>query len=241
MKKKFKHGESGREVVKIGEFVHKTLGENYEFTHKILRHLENVGFKYSPRILGIDDKRREIMTYFDGSPIEADPIPLETSIQAIKILREFHDLLSKLEGVGVEQTICHLDYAPWNVLQNDDVIVGIIDFDDLHIGQRIDDVTYAIWTFLDLGDENTHFTSTEQINQIAILVKAYGTDIDLSECITSLIGNQERVLKMRMESVKNAVEDSDKEYQQGKVRVIQNSIDWVRRHKDSIESEISYL
>lgn len=237
----FAHGESGREVVRIGDNVHKTLGDNYEISHRVLKCLEDHRFLYSPRIKGVDDKGREIMTYVDGTPIEADPIPLGVSIQAIKILREFHDILSTFEGVSGGQTICHLDYAPWNVLQNNGQIVGIIDFDDLHIGQRIDDLSYAIWTFLDLGDDNQHLTTDRQIEHIIELISAYGADIDLTGFIESLIQNQQRVLKMREEAVSKAVENSDREYQSGKVKLIRNSIDWARRNKKEITQRIKEL
>jgi hypothetical protein len=35
--------------------------------HDLLRHLESVGFPYSPRVLGVDEQGREILTYLHGA------------------------------------------------------------------------------------------------------------------------------------------------------------------------------
>lgn len=241
MKHKFTHGESGKEVVRIGDYVHKALGVNYRFAHKVLRYLAEKGFLYTPRIKGIDAKGREIMTYIDGQPVVADPVPLEISLQAIKILRNFHDLLSRFENISSEQTICHSDYAPWNVLEKDGVIVGIIDFDELHIGRRVDDLSYAIWTFVDLGSDNQHFGTQQQIEQLVKLIKAYGSDIDLLGFTESIIQNQSRVLKMREEAVKKSTDIADREYQSNKVKLINKSIAWVQQNKDIIARRIELL
>ncbi len=34
--------------------------------HKLLRHLENKGFHYAPKFLGIDEKDREILSFIEG-------------------------------------------------------------------------------------------------------------------------------------------------------------------------------
>jgi hypothetical protein len=36
--------------------------------HKLLKHLENKGFSYAPKFLGIDGKGRERLSYIEGEP-----------------------------------------------------------------------------------------------------------------------------------------------------------------------------
>lgn len=235
---KFKHGESGRTVLKKGNKVYKPVSNNYKFSHSVLTFLEEKGFKYSPRVFGVDKKDREIISYIDGEPIVFDPIPLKISIKAMQILREFHDILSEFTE---EETICHLDYAPWNILIKDNSIVGIIDFDGIYAGNRITDITYAIWTFLNLGCDNLIIPDDLQIKNLMTMLKAYGTDINYQDFISVLLSEQQRVLTMRLKAMKCANSLKDQQYQKTKVKIIRESINWVIRHKEEINMLITNL
>ena len=51
-----KGGMSAREVVKIGDRVHRTASSRAAFVHKVLGHLEDAGFAYAPRFLDKDEE-----------------------------------------------------------------------------------------------------------------------------------------------------------------------------------------
>jgi hypothetical protein len=60
--------EGGRQtagVVRVGGTVRRPLGERSDYVQVVLRHLEAVGFDGAPRLLGIDEQAREILSLFD--------------------------------------------------------------------------------------------------------------------------------------------------------------------------------
>jgi len=50
-----KGGRSNAVVVKIGDTTHRTTGDNSDFVHSLLKLLEEKGFHYAPKFLGIDE------------------------------------------------------------------------------------------------------------------------------------------------------------------------------------------
>jgi hypothetical protein len=53
-------------IVRIGDTVHRPTGWWTPSVHALLKHLEAVGFKYAPRVLGFDDQGREVLSYIEG-------------------------------------------------------------------------------------------------------------------------------------------------------------------------------
>jgi len=61
------HG--GRQTVgitRIGDTVRRPRHARSDLVHAVLRHLEAAGFDGAPRLLGIDEHGREVLTYIDG-------------------------------------------------------------------------------------------------------------------------------------------------------------------------------
>lgn len=50
-------------------------------------------------------------------------------------------------------TIIHNDIAPWNMLETDMHLSGLVDFDSARPGRAIEDVAYAAWHLIPLHDE----------------------------------------------------------------------------------------
>jgi hypothetical protein len=42
------------------------MGPHSPFVHRLLRHLEAAGFDGAPRVLGIDGREREVLSFLDG-------------------------------------------------------------------------------------------------------------------------------------------------------------------------------
>jgi len=53
-------------VVRVGDTVRRPTGPHSAFVHALLMHLEAVGFAGAPRLLGMDDQGREILSYLAG-------------------------------------------------------------------------------------------------------------------------------------------------------------------------------
>lgn len=228
-------GQSTESVVRIGNTVHRTQSTNAEFVHSILLHLEQQNFPYTPRFLGIDQKGREILSFIEGCVPRAIPLTQQHRIEAIRILRTFHDLLANTPLCGKQETVCHCDFAPWNIIVKDNEVVGIIDFDEAMPGQRIDDVAYFIWTFLDFG--NSAMTDQKQIAQIAELVKIYGLR-DKEYLISAFLKQQNKILKFRKEVVMEEKDIAKKEFSKVAIIRIQKSMNWIRVNQSKIETAI---
>ncbi len=55
-----------------------------EKIHKLLQHLENKGFHYAPKFLGVDEKDREILSFIEG---EAGNYPLKEYMRSNNVLK----------------------------------------------------------------------------------------------------------------------------------------------------------
>lgn len=91
-------GGNVSEVYRSGDTVRRELKPDSPKIHKLLKHLENKGFSYAPKFLGIDEKRREILSFIEG---EAGNYPLkeymwsdDVLMEIAKMLRLYHDSVS---------------------------------------------------------------------------------------------------------------------------------------------------
>ena len=79
-------------VTRIGDSVRRPTGPHTPFVHSLLRHLEKVGFEGSPRVLGIDERGREIVTFVEGHvPPDLATRSDEQLVGATALIRRFHD------------------------------------------------------------------------------------------------------------------------------------------------------
>jgi hypothetical protein len=152
-------------VYRSGDSVRRDLKENSYKIHKVLKHLENKGFSYAPKFLGIDEKNREILSFIEG---EAGNYPLKKymwSSEGLKeiaiMLRLYHDAVSDFPIEDSWQSIdntpqpievlCHNDFAIYNIIFNHEKPVGIIDFDVAAPGPRLWDIAYTLYTCVPLS------------------------------------------------------------------------------------------
>ncbi|MGH0677045.1 phosphotransferase [Bacillus luti] len=183
--------------------VRRELKQGSAKIHTLLHHLENKGFHYAPKFLGIDEKDREILSFIEG---EAGNYPLkeymrsnDTLKEIAKMLRLYHDAVSDFplsdEWKPMDHTpnnievLCHNDFAIYNIIFNDEKPVGIIDFDVAAPGPRLWDIAYTLYTcvplsrvyYTDSGDA-VHYDSSQHASRIKERVKlfaqSYGKSMD---------------------------------------------------------------
>lgn len=184
-------------VVRCGDTVRRPQCANADFVHKILLHLRKKGVELAPAFLGIDEKGREVISYLPGeTPDNIGWFQDETCIRAAEIIRELHEALADFPGAGAGETVCHMDLSPCNFRFRDGVPYGVFDWDAARIGDPLDDLAYAVWLWLDMGNPDTE--ASEISRRAVLFLDAYGVERERRA------GFKERILR-QMERVAGSV------------------------------------
>jgi Phosphotransferase enzyme family len=152
-------------VWRRGTTVRRSTGSWTPAVHRLLRHLEAAGFQGAPRVLGLDQQGREILTYLEGEvPVYPTPPELwseEVLEEVAGLLRRLHDATIGLEvpdsgwregaaAPGGGEVICHNDVAHYNTVFRTGRPVAFIDWDFAAPGPRTWDLAFAAYPFVPL-------------------------------------------------------------------------------------------
>lgn len=153
-------------AVRIGATVRRSTGPWTPAVHALLRYLEEVGFDGAPRVLGIDERGREVLAYEPGEvPRHAGP-EIATDgvlVEVGRLLRRYHDAVSGFElppGVawyhagipGPVTVVCHNDISPRNTVFRGGRPVAFLDWDFASAAPPAWDVAHVAWQFVPLTD-----------------------------------------------------------------------------------------
>ncbi|MBE4909848.1 phosphotransferase [Bacillus luteolus] len=242
-------------VIRLGDTVRRELKQDSNKIHKLLKHLENKGFWYAPKFLGIDDKNREILSFIQG---EAGNYPLkeymwsdEVLKEIAKILRQYHDAVRDFplsdEWKPIDNTpnkievVCHNDFAIYNLIFNHEKPVGIIDFDVAAPGPRLWDIAYTLYTCIPLSrlyhtetGKAVYYNSTldaERIKRrIELFFETYGVKGMEDDYLEMVLLRLEGLCKY----MKRKAGEGDKAFQkmidEGHLDHYQLDIEFIRQH-----------
>jgi hypothetical protein len=180
-------GSSGNEVWRSERGVHRTSGPWTPTVHAFLRHLEHAGFDGAPRVLGMDDAGREMLTFLDGAVLGAGPAwrPGQPTLwpewaqtdeclaASARLLRRFHDAAASFTpphdsvwrqhnspALGSDEIVCHGDIGPHNTVYRDGVPVGFIDWDSCRPNHPLVEFGTAAWHYVPLASDH-HFEASD--------------------------------------------------------------------------------
>ena len=162
-------------VVRVGDTVRRPLHARSEYVHAVLEHLASVGFDGAPRLLGIDERGREMLSFLAGETLLRSPFGLsDARVQsAARLVRRFHDATAGTALAGEEEIVCHGDLGPHNIVFAGERAVGIIDWDeDVRPGPRLVDFADAVWSCADVCDAEV--AVSEQARKVRLMCDAYG-------------------------------------------------------------------
>ncbi|KIL51594.1 hypothetical protein KP77_11060 [Jeotgalibacillus alimentarius] len=186
-------------VTRVGNTVRRELKPGSDQVHRLLQHLSEKRFEYAPEFLGIDEKNREVLSFIEGEagnyPLKAYMWSDEALTGIAKLLRQYHDAVSDFpDMIGWTpmdltpdpiEVICHNDFAIYNIIFNEKMPVGIIDFDVAAPGPRLWDIAYTLYTcvplsrhfFSEKGDQVNYnsMRDAERIKRrVALFFESYG-------------------------------------------------------------------
>jgi hypothetical protein len=182
------------EAVKVGDTVRRAVGPWSPAVHSLLSYLENVGYDAAPRVFGMDERGREILSFIEGVvPDGAHPeVVTDPALQDVgRLVRELHDAAAgfalpaglrwhfeSLGGPG-PWVVCHHDLSPKNTVFREGRAVAFIDWDMATPEAPIHDVVHAAWHFVPLvSDEECGRRGwsrpPERERRLRLLLDAYG-------------------------------------------------------------------
>ncbi|WP_198153713.1 aminoglycoside phosphotransferase family protein [Catenuloplanes japonicus] len=238
-----------RRVVRVGDTVRRPMLAWSGAIHELLRHLEAVGFPASPRVLGIDDQGREVLTYLDGDsgPDGWDRVVDERGLAAMaRLLRDYHDAVrdfrpsarwaSGADRVGTDQIVCHGDFGPWNLVWRGPEPVGILDWDYAGPGTHRRDVAYALEYVAPFRDDDMclrwlrYPSPPDRRRRIEVFAGAYGLG-STDGLVDDVIAEQQRVLALTRRLAAEGREPQLTWLHDGVIDEGDRRVDWSRRHR----------
>ncbi|RMI39992.1 phosphotransferase [Streptomyces triticirhizae] len=184
------------EVVRVGGTVRRAVPERAEFTHALLAHFERAGWRGAPRVLGRDERGREVLEYLPGraacTPEERRAARTDEALAEVATLvREFHDLTAGTALAGAGEVVCHHDLSPKNTVYAEGWRpVALIDWDIAAPGERIQDLAHVAWQYLELGPDAGE--PDEVGRRLRLLCEAYGPTADRARLLETVLWWQDR-------------------------------------------------
>ena len=241
-------------VSRVGDTVRRTAGPWTPQVHRLLAHLRSKGIEEVPAPLGFDEQGREVLTFLPGV-VGHMPLPelrtdavLET---AARLLRRMHDAtadVAHLWSTGWQaltrppvEVICHGDFAPYNCVFEQGQLVGVIDFDYAHPGNRIWDLAYAIYRFaplMDPSNPDVGGSTSDQCRRARLFCDAYGLE-DRSSLVSVI---EARVASMAQFLIDGAAAGDGRmqaNIDAGHLRVYQTDCAWLETHQEQMRAAIA--
>ncbi|MCW2777330.1 MAG: aminoglycoside phosphotransferase [Frankiales bacterium] len=195
-------GRTTSGVVRVGDTVRRPVRAWTASVHAVLRHLEQAGLDGVPRVLGLDDDGREVLTYLEGDTVgDALPWPGWVTSDAVladvgRWLRRLHDATADFvpapgsvwfaaRGWEPGLVVGHHDAAPYNAVCRNGHLVGFVDWDGAGPSSREFDLAYAALTWVPLLAPGSAWpvavpAPAEAHRRLHLLLDAYGYDGDRS-------------------------------------------------------------
>ncbi|MEW7008175.1 aminoglycoside phosphotransferase family protein [Lentilitoribacter sp. EG35] len=222
-------GNVNSSVVRVGDTVRRKTSWHSPIVHRFLKHLEVQGFEYSPRFLGIDEKKREILSFMPGSSEFPKDMWKNDKIliASAKMLRKFHDASESFgelesadwaftpQGDTPNEVICHNDFAPYNLIfDGNGTPTAIIDFDLSGPAPRLRDLAYLTYWMVPLSFQSNDMGSLSTSDlamgsqRLKIICAAYGTDdylglLDMLANVLIHMGDYKATVKILGEKAAN--------------------------------------
>jgi aminoglycoside phosphotransferase (APT) family kinase protein len=237
------HGGYVNEVVRVGDTVRRSQGDRAAYVHRLLRHLEAADHP-APRLLGIDEDGREILSFVAGEvptgPAAIENVREERSIEAVaRLVRRLHDVTEDSELAEGAEVVCHNDLSPKNTVYDRTGgwwrPVALIDWDLAGPGRRVHDVAHLCWQYVGLGPDRSD--ADEAARLVRVACDAYGLT-DRAEVVDTILWWQDRCA----DGIERFAAEGDQAMQRlrdaGVPREVRQAAAWVRRHRGALESAL---
>lgn len=247
-------GGSVSHVVRVGNTVRRPAGPWTSSVHALLRHLESVNYAFAPRVLGVDEVGREVLTFLSGTPMMR-PWPeglreldvLDQVGQALRLLADSvasfvppHDAHWQAPTPGRTGSVRHGDVGPWNTIFDDARLAGFIDWDFAEPAPRLWDLAQAAWYFVPLRPEALGWRAAgfaeapDLAVRLARLCDAFGERAEV--VLDELMDVQQLELQRTQSLGGRGLQPWKLFLDRGDIDELQQEIDWLRDHRGRLVS-----
>jgi hypothetical protein len=175
-------------VVRVGDTVRRPATPRSPFVRELLAHFEARGVCCVPRFLGTDARGRDTLSFLPGDvPSDLGMFSDAQLAAAAQLLRTIHDATVTCSLRGSHEIVVHGDPSPCNYVFVRGLPVGLIDFDAARPGSRWEDVGYAAWLWLSIGDER--LPAPSQFSRLRQFIEAYGA-LDPDDGVSAVLDVQ---------------------------------------------------
>ncbi len=161
---------------RVGDTVRRATGPWTPAVHSLLEYLAP-RLAHIPRVVGFDDRGREILSYLPGRVVDIDSELLTPgqirSVVSWTLL--FHEAVANFEHLGpwrfdeVDRPtlVAHNDIAPYNVCFDGDELVGVFDWDLAGPSTPLLELAFIAWNCVPLWQDVGDHWSAERLELIA--------------------------------------------------------------------------
>lgn len=169
-------------VWRVGDTVRRVAGPWTPSVHALLEHA-GPRLTAVPRVLGFDERGREVLTYLPGRVVNID-VEMLSSGQIRSIVewtRSFHVAVGdfdpggpwRFDEVAEPTMIGHNDIAPYNVCFEGDDLVGVFDWDLAGPTTPLLEIAFIAWNCVPLWAEIGRELAAERLQLIASVYGSY--------------------------------------------------------------------
>lgn len=196
-------------AVRIGPTVRRTTGPWTPAVHALLAHLARAGLVEVPRVLGVDELGREVLSHLPGRVVDVDAETPATPLltDAMRWLRRYHDVVDGFvhpspwrtiaRPVEEGELICHHDFAPYNVAVSSSAdgerVVGVFDWDMAGPGSRLQDLAFAAWNWVPL---HRPLPPDDAARRLRAMAQAYGDEMAAAGILLAVVPRIERSIEV---------------------------------------------
>ncbi len=186
-------------VTRKGNVVFRDAGAWTPSVHALLKYLEGVGFSAAPKVIGsgFDARRREAISYIDGTFVHPRAWTDEGLIDIGRLLRSLHDATAKFQPPekAVWRSWCgralkfsdrrvfgHCDLGPWNIVARQERPVAFIDWEVAGPVDPLVEFAQACWLNVQLHDDDIAErqglpSAQTRARQVRLMADAYELDV----------------------------------------------------------------
>jgi phosphotransferase family enzyme len=167
-------------AVRVGSTVRRPTGPWTPAVHALLGHLAG-RIPAIPRVLGQDEKGREVLSYLPGRVIDAETERLSPGqiVSLVRWTRSFHASVAGFTHPGpwryfpVDEPVLigHNDIAPYNACFDGDEVAGVFDWDLAGPTTPLLELAFIAWNSVPLWRDMDPRDAAERL---ALIASAYG-------------------------------------------------------------------